>query len=87
MDEESSKIRCVVPGSRCRDWIAHAGTAPARWLVQMRTGGVWSMQAAAGRKTTLATGQRSVYPKVNAVSGLDRAGNVGSSTVLQRAVK
>ena len=68
-------------------WKNPSGPAPARWLVQMRTGGVWSMQIASGRESAMLTGPRSIYPEVVAVSGLDRAGNAGSSTVLQRAAK
>jgi hypothetical protein len=40
-----------------------------------------------GRETSLAISTRAGHPEVIAVAGLDRAGNAGSSTVIQRASK
>ncbi len=84
------------PQVSCRDagrdglrvnWKNPSGSTPARWLVQQRTSGVWSTQVMAGRETTLVLGSRAGYPEVIAVAGLDRAGNAGSSTVMQRTSK
>lgn len=69
------------------NWRSSAGPAPARWMVQKRSGGVWSMQVVSGRETSLVLGTRPGYPEVIAVAGLDRAGNAGSPTVMQRAVR
>ena len=68
-------------------WKAAAGAAPARWLVQKRTGGVWTTQVIAGRESSLVLNTRPDYPDVIAVTGLDRANNAGAPAVAQRLGK
>ncbi len=72
-------------GSKLRIAWSNSGTAqPWLWLLQSRSGGAWRTEILPAAKTSHTFGTSA--PDVIAISGVDRNGNLGASTVVERKV-
>jgi uncharacterized lipoprotein YddW (UPF0748 family) len=88
--------RCAAPKISWRNtardglrvtWSAAGRDKPHRWLVQKRMANSWTWQVVPSGQTSAEFDPKVGAPSALAVTGLDRVGNAGVSSVIERVVK